>query len=93
MASLEAYLEEHREKFEEDLFKIAGDWDLYMVPTAEVPLTNLHRGEILDGRDLPIRRRCRSDIGRVGRREWTLARRAPCRDGGLGAGRRRIVSF
>jgi len=42
-------------KFEQDLFKIAGDWDLYLVPTAEVPLTNLHRGEILDGRDLPIR--------------------------------------
>jgi seryl-tRNA synthetase len=42
-------------KFEADLFKIAGDWDLYMVPTAEVPLTNMHRGEILDGRALPIR--------------------------------------
>ncbi len=42
-------------KFEADLFKIAGDWDLYMVPTAEVPLTNMHRGEILDGRELPIR--------------------------------------
>jgi seryl-tRNA synthetase len=42
-------------KFEADLFKIAGDWDLYLVPTAEVPLTNLHRGEILDGRTLPIR--------------------------------------
>jgi seryl-tRNA synthetase len=42
-------------KFEADLFKIAGDWDLYMVPTAEVPLTNMHRGEILDGRNLPIR--------------------------------------
>ena len=42
-------------KFEADLFKIAGDWDLYLVPTAEVPLTNLHRSEILDGRDLPIR--------------------------------------
>ena len=42
-------------KFEEDLFKIAGAWDLYMVPTAEVPLTNMHRGEILDGRELPIR--------------------------------------
>ena len=37
-------------KFEADLFKIAGDWDLYLVPTAEVPLTNMHRGEILDGR-------------------------------------------
>ncbi|MEQ1575226.1 MAG: serine--tRNA ligase [Vicinamibacterales bacterium] len=42
-------------KFEADLFKIAGEWDLYMVPTAEVPLTNLHRGEIVDGRTLPIR--------------------------------------
>jgi seryl-tRNA synthetase len=42
-------------KFEADLFKIAGDWDLYMVPTAEVPLTNLHRGEIIDGRNHPIR--------------------------------------
>ncbi|HKT79925.1 MAG TPA: serine--tRNA ligase [Vicinamibacterales bacterium] len=42
-------------KFEQDLFKIAGDWDLYLVPTAEVPLTNLHRDEILDARDLPRR--------------------------------------
>lgn len=42
-------------KFEADLFKIAGEWDLYLIPTAEVPLTNLHRGDILDGRDLPIR--------------------------------------
>jgi seryl-tRNA synthetase len=42
-------------KFEQDLFKIAGDWDLYLIPTAEVPLTNMHRGEILDGRELPIR--------------------------------------
>jgi seryl-tRNA synthetase len=42
-------------KFEADLFKIAGDWDLFLIPTAEVPLTNLHRGEILDGRQLPLR--------------------------------------
>jgi seryl-tRNA synthetase len=42
-------------KFEAELFKIAGDWDLYLVPTAEVPLTNLYRGEILDGRTLPLR--------------------------------------
>ena len=42
-------------KFEQDLFKIAGDWDLYLIPTAEVPLTNLHREEILDGRQLPLR--------------------------------------
>jgi len=42
-------------KFEADLFKIAGEWDLFLVPTAEVPLTNLYRGEILDGRELPLR--------------------------------------
>ncbi len=42
-------------KFEADLFKVAGDWDLFLVPTAEVPLTNLHRDEILDGRELPLR--------------------------------------
>ena len=42
-------------KFEADLFKIAGDWDLYLIPTAEVPLTNLHRGEILNGDSLPLK--------------------------------------
>ena len=42
-------------KFEDDLFKIGGDWDLYLIPTAEVPLCNLHSNEILDGRKLPIR--------------------------------------
>jgi seryl-tRNA synthetase len=42
-------------KFEQDLFKIGGEWDLYLIPTAEVPLTNYHRGEILDGRLLPLR--------------------------------------
>jgi seryl-tRNA synthetase len=43
-------------KFEEDLFRLGEPWNhLYLIPTAEVPLTNLHRGEILDGRDLPIK--------------------------------------
>jgi seryl-tRNA synthetase len=42
-------------KFEQDLFKIAGDWDLFLIPTAEVPVTNLYRGEILDGRQLPVK--------------------------------------
>lgn len=41
-------------KFEEDLFKVR-DRDLYLIPTAEVPLTNLHREEILDAERLPIR--------------------------------------
>ncbi len=42
-------------KFEQVLFKVAGDWDLFLIPTAEVPLTNLYRGDILDGRELPLR--------------------------------------
>lgn len=42
-------------KFEPDLFRVAGEWDLFLIPTAEVPLTNLHREEILDGRQLPLR--------------------------------------
>jgi len=41
-------------KFEQDLFRIAGEWDLYLIPTAEVPLTNLHREEILDAQVLPL---------------------------------------
>ncbi|KPJ78501.1 MAG: seryl-tRNA synthetase [Deltaproteobacteria bacterium SG8_13] len=40
-------------KFEEDLFKLEG-WDYFMVPTAEVPLTNIHQGEILSEDQLPI---------------------------------------
>jgi seryl-tRNA synthetase len=40
-------------KFEEDLFKVEG-WDLYLIPTAEVPVTNIHREEILDEKDLPL---------------------------------------
>ncbi len=39
-------------KFEEDLFKLEG-WDYYLVPTAEVPVTNIHQGEILDEEELP----------------------------------------
>ena len=40
-------------KFEEDLFKVEG-WDLFLIPTAEVPVTNIHRDEILNEEDLPI---------------------------------------
>ena len=39
-------------KFEEDLFKVEG-WDYYLVPTAEVPVTNIHQNEILDEQELP----------------------------------------
>ncbi len=40
-------------KFAEDLFKLEG-WDYFLIPTAEVPLTNLHAGEVLDEDLLPI---------------------------------------
>src|ERR1035441_8779915 len=42
-------------KFEADVFKVPhGDKDLYLIPTAEVPVTNLYRDETLDGASLPI---------------------------------------
>ncbi|HVR96976.1 MAG TPA: serine--tRNA ligase [Thermoanaerobaculia bacterium] len=41
-------------KFEQDLFKLEG-FNYYLVPTAEVPLTNLHREETLDESQLPVR--------------------------------------
>ena len=41
-------------KFKEDLFKLEG-FDWYLIPTAEVPLTNIYRNEILDGQILPTR--------------------------------------
>jgi seryl-tRNA synthetase len=41
-------------KFEADLFKLQHEKPLYLVPTAEVPVTNIHRDEILDGAQLPI---------------------------------------
>jgi seryl-tRNA synthetase len=41
-------------KFEEDLFKIR-DTDYYLVPTAEVPVTNIYRDDIIDGQRLPIK--------------------------------------
>ncbi|MBI2495248.1 MAG: serine--tRNA ligase [Candidatus Omnitrophica bacterium] len=41
-------------KFEEDMYRLKDD-DLFLVPTAEVPLTNLHRDEILDETHLPLR--------------------------------------
>ncbi len=41
-------------KFEEDAFKLTVN-DYFLIPTAEVPVTNLYRDEILDGKDLPIK--------------------------------------
>ncbi|MBE7020988.1 MAG: serine--tRNA ligase [Ruminococcaceae bacterium] len=58
-------------KFEEDVFKITND-DYFLIPTAEVPVTNLYRDEILDGDTLPIKHAAysacfRSEAGSAGR--------------------------
>jgi seryl-tRNA synthetase len=42
-------------KFEDDLFKLTDERNLYLIPTAEVPLTNIYAGEILDAGQLPIK--------------------------------------
>jgi seryl-tRNA synthetase len=42
-------------KFEQDLFKLTDERNLYLIPTAEVPLTNIYSDEILDGGRLPIK--------------------------------------
>jgi len=42
-------------KFEEDLFALKGEQQYYLIPTAEVPVTNLVRDEIIENRDLPLR--------------------------------------
>jgi len=59
-------------KFEEDLFKIPGERDFYLIPTAEVPVTNLVRDTILNASDLPLKyvshTPCfRSEAGSAGR--------------------------
>jgi seryl-tRNA synthetase len=42
-------------KFEADLFKLTDERSFYLIPTAEVPLTNIYAGEILEGARLPIK--------------------------------------
>ncbi len=42
-------------KFEEDLFKLTDDREFYLIPTAEVPLTNIYADEVLDEATLPIK--------------------------------------
>ncbi|MBT5891226.1 MAG: serine--tRNA ligase [Chromatiales bacterium] len=59
-------------KFKDDLFEAAGEHDLYLIPTAEVPVTNIARDEILDAALLPLRRAAhtpcfRSEAGSYGR--------------------------
>ncbi len=59
-------------KFEEDLFKVPGERDFYLIPTAEVPVTNIVRDEIVDAAELPLKFVChspsfRSEAGSYGR--------------------------
>ncbi len=59
-------------KFEEDLFKLRGDKEYYLIPTSEVPLTNSVRDSIIDVADLPIKLTAhtpcfRSEAGSAGR--------------------------
>ncbi|MEO8072388.1 MAG: serine--tRNA ligase [Acidobacteriota bacterium] len=42
-------------KFEEDLFKLQDEREFYLIPTAEVPVTNYYAGETLDAKDLPMK--------------------------------------
>ncbi len=58
-------------KFEEDAFKVSGT-EYFLIPTAEVPVTNLYRDQILDGADLPIKHAAysacfRAEAGSAGR--------------------------
>jgi len=59
-------------KFGEDLFKLTDERNLYLIPTAEVPVTNYHREEILDAAQLPLKFAAytpcfRSEAGSYGR--------------------------
>jgi serine--tRNA ligase len=59
-------------KFEEDLFKLRGDKDYYLIPTSEVPLTNTVRDAIIELKELPIKLTAhtpcfRSEAGSAGR--------------------------
>jgi seryl-tRNA synthetase len=59
-------------KFEADLFKASSDPDLYLIPTAEVPVTNIVRDVIIDAKNLPLKFVChspcfRSEAGAYGR--------------------------
>ncbi|MFP3978372.1 serine--tRNA ligase [Marinobacter sp. KMM 10035] len=59
-------------KFEDDLFKMQGEPSLYLIPTAEVPVTNLVSDTILDAAELPLKMVChtpcfRSEAGSYGR--------------------------
>ncbi len=66
-------------KFEEDLFRTGGEKPLYLIPTAEVPVTNIVRDEIIDAATLPLKFVChtpcfRSEAGSYGKDTRGLVR-------------------
>lgn len=59
-------------KFEEDLFALKGDGEYYLIPTGEVPVTNISRGEIIEAKNMPVKFTAhtpcfRSEAGSYGR--------------------------
>jgi len=59
-------------KFEEDLFALKGESEYFLIPTAEVPITNIARGEIIEAKDMPVKFTAhtpcfRSEAGSYGR--------------------------
>lgn len=59
-------------KFEEDLFALKGESEYYLIPTAEVPITNISRDEIIEAKDMPVKYTThtpcfRSEAGSYGR--------------------------
>jgi seryl-tRNA synthetase len=59
-------------KFEQDLFKLSGESEYYLIPTAEVPVTNIVRDEIIEAEKMPLRFVChtpcfRSEAGSYGK--------------------------
>src|SRR5690606_27499083 len=59
-------------KFEEDLFRLQGENTYYLIPTAEVPVTNVVRDTIMEAKELPLKYVChtpcfRSEAGSYGK--------------------------
>ena len=79
-------------KFEADLFAIKGESGLYLIPTAEVPVTNLMRDTIVEAKDMPLKfvahTPCfRSEAGSYGKDTRGLHSPTPIRESGIGAHR------
>src|SRR5256885_17234346 len=79
-------------KFADQAFKVE-DRDLWLIPTAEVPVTNFHRDEILEAERLPLKYVAyapswRTEAGAAGKGTRGIIRLHPFSEGGLGNGAR-----